>query len=153
MILEYGKRIKELREMENVTQKQLAEAIGVSRSFINQYEQQYDIIPIKRLNQVANFFHVSLDYLFGLTNAKNYLDSKQEIDFDLSSSRLKSWRKENKFTQEKLADKLNCSASVIVHHENRRNIIATPFLYELCKKYHVSADYLLGKTNEPQELS
>ena len=153
MILEYGKRIKELRERENVTQKQLAEAIGVSRSFINQYEQQYDIIPIKRLNQIANYFHVSLDYLFGFTSTKNYLNNKQEIDFEISSTRLRLWRKERKLTQEKLANKLNCSPSVIVHHENRRNIIATPFLYQLCKTFHISADYLLGKTNEPQELS
>lgn len=153
MILEYGKRIKELREQDNVTQKQLADAIGVSRSFINQYEQQYDIIPIKRLNQIANYFHVSLDYLFGLSDAKSYLNNKQEMDLDLSSSRLKSWRKEHKFTQEKLADKLKCSALVIVHHENQRTVMGTPFLYEFCKKFHISADYLLGKIDEPQELS
>ena len=59
MKLEYGKRIKELREKENVSQRQLAEAIGLTRSSINQFEQQYDLIPVKRLNQIANYFHVS----------------------------------------------------------------------------------------------
>ena len=50
MEFDYGQRIKELREKENVSQKQLAEALDLTRSSINQFENQYDIIPIKRLN-------------------------------------------------------------------------------------------------------
>ena len=59
MKFEYGQKIKELREKENVTQKELAEALKLTRSAINQFEQQYNIIPIKRLNQIANFFNNS----------------------------------------------------------------------------------------------
>ena len=153
MIFEYGKRIKELREKENVSQKQLGEALGISRSSINQFEQQYDIIPIKRLNQIANYFNVSIDYLLGLTNIKNYKENKNEINRKISSQRLKAFRKKNNLTQNSLAQKLNISRSIIVYHENKRTIIGTPFLYELCKKYNLSADYLLGKIDEPQELS
>ena len=153
MKFEYGQRIKELREKENVSQRQLAEALGVTRSSINQFEQQYDIIPIKRLNQIAIFFNVSIDYLFGLTETKQYKNSRFEIDFELSSKRLKEWRKSKKLTQQKLGEKLNASSFVIIHHENQRTILNTPFLYELCTKYHISADYLLGKIDEPQELS
>ena len=153
MKFEYGQRIKELREKENVSQRQLAEALGVTRSSINQFEQQYDIIPIKRLNQIANFFHVSIDYLLGLTETKQYKNNRFEIDFELSSKRLKEWRKSKKLTQQKLGEKLNASSFVIIHHENQRTILNTPFLYELCTKYHISADYLLGKIDEPQELS
>ena len=43
MKFDYGQRIKELREKENVTQKDLAQAIGLNRSSINQFENQYDI--------------------------------------------------------------------------------------------------------------
>ena len=153
MEFDYGQRIKELREKENVSQKQLAEALDLTRSSINQFENQYDIIPIKRLNQIANFFNVSLDYLYGLTDLKQYKNSNLEINFNLSSKRLKEWRKSQKLTQQKLGEKLNASSFVIIHHENGRTILNTPFLYELCKKYHISADYLLGKIDEPQELS
>lgn len=153
MKFNYGQRIKELREKENVTQKDLAQAIGLNRSSINQFENQYDIIPIKRLNQIANYFNVSIDYLFGLTNLKQYKNNNLEINFNLSSKRLKEWRKSQKLTQQKLGEKLNASSFVIIHHENGRTILNTPFLYELCKKYHLSADYLLGKIDEPQELS
>ena len=153
MKFEYGQKIKELREKENVTQKDLAEAIGLNRSSINQFENQYDIIPIKRLNQIANFFNVSIDYLFGLTEIKQYKNNNPEINFELSSKRLKEWRKSKKLTQQKLGEKLNVSSFVIIHHEKQRTVLNTPFLYELCKKYHISADYILGKIDEPQELS
>ena len=114
MKLEYGKRIKELREKENVSQRQLAEAIGLTRSSINQFEQQYDLIPVKRLNQIANYFHVSLDYLFNFTNILNYNNNKKEIDFSLSSERLKQFRKLNKLTQKKLGDKLKISPLLVI---------------------------------------
>ena len=71
MTLEYGKKIKELREKENITQKEVASILGISRSSYNQFEQQYDIIPIKRLNQIANYFNVSIDYLLGLKDRKS----------------------------------------------------------------------------------
>ncbi len=153
MNFEYGKRIKELREKENVSQKQLGKELGISRSSINQFEQQYDIIPIKRLNQIANYFNVSIDYLLGLTNIKNYKVNKHEINREISSQRLKEFRKKNNLTQNSLAQKLNISRSIIVYHENKRTIIGTPFLYELCKKYNISADYMLGIIDKPQELS
>lgn len=153
MKFEYGNIIRELREKENISQRELAESLNLSRSSINQYEQQYDIIPVKRLNQIANYFKVSLDYLFGFTKLMQYDNSINEIDINVSSQRLKEFRKKNNLTQNKLSEKLNCSTSVILHHENKRTIIGTPFLYELCKKYNISADYLLGKIEEPQKLS
>jgi len=57
--------------------------------------------------------------------------------------------KENKLTQEKLASILNVSRTTITEYERGTNIIATPFLYTICKNYNISADYLLGKINTP----
>ena len=152
MTLEYGKKIKELREKENITQKEVASILGISRSSYNQFEQQYDIIPIKRLNQIANYFNVSIDYLLGLNNQTSYSNSNCEIDTNISSNRLKELRKELKLTQEKLANKLEINRSVIVYHELKRTIIGTPFLFTLCSKYKISADYLLGKIDSPKNL-
>ena len=151
--MNYGLKLKELREYNNLSQYDIANLLGIKRSSYNQFEQQYDIIPIKRLNEVANIFNCSIDYIFGLTDNKNYNIINKEINLEVSKNRLKTFRKERKITQNKLAQILKTTPSVVSGFERGRNIIATPFLYELCKKYHVSADYLLGKTNEPQELS
>lgn len=150
MNFEYGKKIKELREKENISQAELANALNITRSAINQFEQQYDIIPIKRLNEIANYFGVSIDYLFDLTDIKKYSNSQKEIDMEVSSKRLKEFRKENKLTQLKIATILNTDNSTISKYERALFPIATSYLYQICKKYGISADYLLGKTDKPK---
>ena len=151
--MDYGTRLKELREYNNLSQYDMAELLHIKRSSYNQFEQQYDIIPIKRLNEVANVFNCSVDYILGLSDVKQYSLSTKEINIEISRERLKQFRKKHKLTQDKLAQILKTTQSVVGGFERGRNIIATPFLYQICKKYHISADYLLGKTNEPQELS
>ena len=151
--MNYGMKLKELREYNDMSQSDVAKLMDIKRSSYNQFEQQYDIIPVRRLNEVANIFDCSLDYILGLTNKKKYDNSKKEINEEISRKRLKQFRKDRKITQVKLASVLNTSQSAIVGFERGRNLIATPFLYMICTKYHISADYLLGKIDEPQELS
>lgn len=147
----YAEKLKYLREENNLTQKDLANILGIERGLYSQYETEYFIIPVKHLNTLCSFFHVSFDYLFGFSD---YLyDSVQsDINIHEMSIRLKSFRKENHFTQLKLANILNVSQATIVKYENQKSIIATPFLYTICKKYRVSADYLLGKINNPKYI-
>ena len=91
----------------------------------------------------------SIIYLI-LQLKKNYEVNNNVIDKAKIGERLKNIRKENKLTQVKLATELNTSQSVIAEYEKGKNLIATPFLYTICKKYHVSADYLLGKIDKQQ---
>ena len=67
-------------------------------------------------------------------------------------NRLKEFRKENKLSQVKLSFLLNVAKGTIGNYETARSLIATPFLYTICKKYHISADYLLGKVDSPKYL-
>ena len=92
--MNYKERLKELREYHNLSQYDMAKLLNIKRSSYNQFEQQYDIIPIKRLNEVANIFDCSIDYILGLTNKKKYTNSKKEINEELSQERLKTFRKE-----------------------------------------------------------
>jgi len=63
-------RLKELRRRERISQKQLAEAIGVERSSIGKYEGNQNIIPsVDVLNAIADYFGVTTDYLLGRTAA------------------------------------------------------------------------------------
>ena len=59
-------RIKELRAKENMTQEQLALAIGVERSSIGKYEGKQGVIPsVDVLRAIADYFNVTTDYLLG----------------------------------------------------------------------------------------
>ena len=145
-----GLKLKELRIANNLTQEELANFINISRIQYNQYENNYVNIPIKHLINISNFYDVSLDYLFNFTNIKQYDNLKKEIDKIKAGERLKNWRKKNKLTQVKLASILNTTFSSIAFNEKGRNIIATPFLYTICYKYKVSAEYLLGRIDNPK---
>ena len=60
-----GLRIKSLRKKENLTQKQLAEKIGVSQRMIGYYESEERFPPHDVLTKLADCFSVSTDYLLG----------------------------------------------------------------------------------------
>ena len=150
--MNYGIKLKELRTSELLTQKDIANTLSISRSTYKDYELQIKIIPINHLNNLCNYFHISIDYLLGLTSIKQYKNQKDNFSYDIFANRLKELRKGNKLTQENLANILNTTHSVISDYENKKKIIATPVLYTICKKYNISADYLLGKINDPKYL-
>ena len=148
----YAFKLKELREEKNINQLELSKTLNIDNSVYAKYEKEYEIIPIKHLNTLCNYFNVSFDYIFGFTNDLNYPNMLKEIDTKKSGTRLKELRKEHKITQTILSDELNCSYGTIAGYEIGRYLIATPFLYTICKKYHISADYLLGKIDSPKYL-
>lgn len=148
----YSEKLRDLRENNELKQYQVANILDIYKGLYNQYEKEYEIIPIKHLNTLCNFFHVSFDYVFGFTSELNYDNSKVEIDPSIVGERLKEFRREHDLTQEKLASILNMARSALANYERGRNIVATPFLYTICSKYHVSADYLLGKIDEKINL-
>jgi transcriptional regulator with XRE-family HTH domain len=60
-----GERIASLRKAHNVTQVQLAEALGVSQQTLQSYDVGRQRIPVSALPVVAHTLSVSLDELFG----------------------------------------------------------------------------------------
>ena len=146
----YNKRLQYLRERNGLTQEKISSLISLDSGTYSHYEKEELLIPIKHLNTLANYFHVSIDYLFEFTDDYCYDKSVDTIDKIKSGKRLKELRKELMLSQDKLAKILNVSRTTITEYERGTNIIATPFLYTICKKYHVSADYLLGKIDKQQ---
>lgn len=143
--MNYGEKMKEIRMESNILQKEIAKVLNLSVYTYSHYETKDTIIPINHLISFCDYLNVSLDYILDLNKNKTYKNYIKGIDNLKTGTRLKEFRKKNKLTQEKLAELLNTNQSVIANYERGRNIIATPFLYAICKKYNVSADYLLGK--------
>ena len=63
-------RIRDLREDADQTQKQVAELLFCDQSLYSKYERGERNLPLKLAIQLADFYHVSLDYLAGRTNRK-----------------------------------------------------------------------------------
>ena len=62
-----GKRIAKLREQKNVTQKELAEHLGISSPAVVAYEHDRSR-PVRYLKEIADYFDVTVDYLLCKTD-------------------------------------------------------------------------------------
>ena len=61
-------RIRDLREDNDHTQKEIAELLHVSQATYSRYETGDLDIPHSALQTLAEFYHTSVDYLLGRTN-------------------------------------------------------------------------------------
>jgi len=67
----FAQRLRELREEKQVTQKNLAEILGLnSRTTITNYEQNDREPDFETLIKIAKYFEVSIDYLLGQTDKR-----------------------------------------------------------------------------------
>lgn len=69
-----GLRIKELRELKNITQKDLAYASDLDRSYIASVESGHRNISIVNIEKIANSLKVSMKDFFDHTNFENFRD-------------------------------------------------------------------------------
>ena len=64
----YYRRIRELREDYDLTQRQIAAKLNMTQTQYFRYEQGYRDIPTDILIDLAKMYHTSTDYILGLTN-------------------------------------------------------------------------------------
>jgi len=64
MNIKIGAKIKALRKRDDITQEQLAEALGVTNQAISRWESESGYPDIEYITPIANFFNVTTDYLF-----------------------------------------------------------------------------------------
>lgn len=70
--MDFSQRLRYLRDLNKVTQEQLAKYLGVGRPTIAGYETKGKQPSFEILDKIAGFFNVSLDYLLGRTDIKNF---------------------------------------------------------------------------------
>lgn len=61
----FGKILRNLRKSNNLTQNQLAQALGLAFSTISMYERGDRQPDFETLEAIADYFNVSMDYLYG----------------------------------------------------------------------------------------
>jgi len=76
----FGKRLRKLRKEQNLTQKQIADKLGVNRATVAGYETKGMEPGYNTLNKLAEMFNVSADYLLGRTNQRQPYDNDEKID-------------------------------------------------------------------------
>lgn len=68
------------------------------------------------------------------------------------TQRLEDLRRDKDLTQEQVAKLLDLKREQYRRYETGINEVKASFIIKICKLYNVSADYILGLTNEYKEL-
>ncbi len=79
----YYRRIRELREDNDKTQREVAEYLGTPYQYYAVYEKGTSEISFERAIQLADYYNVSLDYIAGRTNNKSGFIIKEITDSQL----------------------------------------------------------------------
>lgn len=138
-------KIKDLRSELEITQEEISKQLGCTRSAYSLWEINKNTIPLHYLNKLSNLLNINIDYLVDLSDKKNILFNKVEIDKIELGKRIKLARKSINYTQEKLASKLNTTHSVISAYESGKTAVPTLFMIEIAKITNKSLNWFLNK--------
>ena len=64
----YLKRLRDLREDNDLKQIQVAELLGIKQTVYSRYERGFQNIPLEHLLKLADYYNVSTDYILGRTD-------------------------------------------------------------------------------------
>lgn len=68
----YYKRLRELREDSDLTQRQIAAILGLTQPQYFRYEQGYRDLPTDILIRLADLYNTSTDYILGRTDSPDF---------------------------------------------------------------------------------
>ena len=87
-------RIKILRDEYGISQQKLADAIGMSQSSVNDYENRGTEPDIATLIKIADYFETSVDYVVAHTTIRRRIEPVSELALnEREAALIKSYRR------------------------------------------------------------
>ena len=111
-------KIRKIRKQKKLKQRDLAKILNVERSTYSGWETGKDTIPLRKLIELSNYYNLSIDYLTGLNNKKEYMFVSENINPIAIGKEIKIVRKEKNLKQKDLAKILKISPSTYSVYEN-----------------------------------
>ena len=137
------RRLRDIREDKDLYQVDIAEYLNVDKSTYSKWDNEVEVMPLKRVGQFVNIMKKSLDYITGLSDDSSDIDYEIVIDKKAIGERIRSVRLKYKHTQEDLADLLGSCQSCISDYEAGNKLILSSYAYQICRLYDISFDWLI----------
>lgn len=140
-------KLKSLRQANHLTQEQLANELNLryhlneSKATISQFENNKRIPDLDRLINIADYFHISLDFL--CCSANKAKDLEEVTNKSFFSHNLRKLREKNNLSQCELSKILDVSNGAISKWENGQREPDLTTLQKIATYFDVSYDYLL----------
>lgn len=135
-----GARLKGLRTDAGLTQRQVADDLGIPVSTYSNYENDNRYPAPDMLERICEFFRVSGDYLLG-------------YDPHNVGDRVRKCRHNAGLTQQQLADRSRVSLDVVKRMELCDERISKKSVEKVAAGLGVTADYLLCQTMSPDLIA
>lgn len=68
----YAQKLKELREDNDLFQKDIAKILNISQQYYSEYENGNRPLPIEHLIKLCNYYQISANYILGLSKDLNH---------------------------------------------------------------------------------
>lgn len=143
-------RLAMIREKKELSQREVATILHVSKSTYARWETGEQVIPLIHLNNFCKYFKVTMDYVLNLSNQNNFNNNtyNQEINKNIIGKNIKLVRKKYQLTQKELAKAINTSQSTISSYEKGKTLVLTVFIYNLALNFNLSVDKICDRNKE-----
>lgn len=99
-MVDFGNTLKTLRLRENLTQSQLAQKLGLTKSVISAYETGLRMPSYDILIHISQIFNVSTDYLLGLEQKQGIdLSGLSEQEIEALKNLIKAMKQTSKYSK------------------------------------------------------
>lgn len=137
--MSFGERLKLMRKSKGFSQQDFANLINMSQPGYGKLENGQREPNLETLTTISNLLNVSLDYLIKGD------DSEAKMTF---GKRMSCLRNKIDLTQLELANKVEMSIYTIKSLETDRVNPSIDTFIKLADLFNVTADYLLGRTDD-----
>jgi len=146
VMVNFAERLKALRRDKAVTQKSMAEYLGMREQAYQMYEYGKREPNHETTIKLADYFNVSLDYLVG-RSANPEVAGYTRTKF---AERLEILRIKKDVTKRTIAKYLEIHERTYQMYENDKREPSQEDLIKLANYFNVSSDYLLGISDKPE---
>lgn len=95
--------------------------------------------------RIADYFNISIEYLLARSDEINFYKSEMPVEF---LDRYNSLKSEYNLTDYAIAQKLHITTSYTSNWKNKKYLPSIINIIELSEIFHVTIDFLLGRTDE-----
>lgn len=141
-----GKQLKTLRESHQKSQMEVCSALNIEQSTLANYENDKRVPKIDILIKIAEYYHVSVDYILG----NSTFESKQERP-PSQNTNIKYWIDKSGLGYDEISQNLGISESLLSDYMNGNINIPYQILISLSEICEVSTDCLLGLTEKSRK--
>ena len=139
------KRIKDIREDNDLTKNDIANKLNVNRSTYANWENGDKLIPLEKLDDISVLFNVPFSYLLDKEMSYNKKITIKKMNYKKMLDKINAIKNDKKQTYQDIANAIGVSKATAFKYYNNQMKIPVDKLILLSDFMKCNIDQLLGK--------